>query len=444
MPGTAMPGWRTALSDAERRDLVAYLKTFSRFFETDQPTVLEFGRAPGASSELIAEGRRVFEEIECWKCHGRSGRGDGESAPTQEDDNGFPIRPADLTESWNFNGGGRVEDIYRRLRSGLDGTPMPSLTDAIDAGIITDEQLWAVAHYVKSLGGETPALREVVRAARVEGALPTSPNDSAWNAVERFYIPLVGQIIVKPRWFAPTVDGVWVQALHNGTDLALRILWSDPSNSPADEWADWRRRIAEVMEPKEDGTADPATQPADVGGAAGPTTTTDWPDALAVQFPRRIPPGMERPYFFMGNARDPVYLWRWQSRGETVTELLGRGPGRLDPTPASNGLAGEAAFEDGQWRVVLRRSLAAQDTVNALTFATGQPIPMAVFAWDGDNTEHGTRGSISTWYFLYLEEPVAGTLYATPLLAVLLTAGLGIFAVGRAQRREQERSKDGH
>jgi hypothetical protein len=30
--------------------------------------------------------------------------------------------------------------------------------------------------------------------------------------------------------------------------------------------------------------------------------------------------------------------------------------------------------------------------------------------------------------------------YATPLLATLLTAGLGIFAVGRAQRRERERN----
>jgi hypothetical protein len=64
---------------------------------------------------------------------------------------------------------------------------------------------------------------------------------------------------------------------------------------------------------------------------------------------------------------------------------------------------------------------------------------MALFAWDGDNGEAGARGAISTWYFIYLDEPTSGTVYATPVVAMLLTAGLGVFAVGRAQRRERER-----
>jgi hypothetical protein len=383
--------------------------------------------------------------MECWKCHGDAGRGDGESAPTQEDDDGFPIRPADLTEPWYFNGGSGVENIYRRFRTGLDGTPMPSYTDALNAGVVTEEGLWALAHYVHSLGGETPPLREVVLAARVEGDLPTSPADSAWNAAQRFYLPLVAQIIVKPRWFAPTVDGVWMEALHNGSELAVRVSWSDPSNSPAPVWAEWRSRIAEVMEPKEDPALGPVAADGAAGPPAGPAADSPQepapegqPDALAVWFPRTIPRGMERPYFYMGSAREPVYVWHWQSRGETFAEMLGRGPGVLEPLGSDNGLAGEAVWEGGQWRVVFRRPLAAQDSANALTFATGLPIPMALFAWDGDNTENGTRGSISTWYFIQLDEPVPGTLYATPILAVLLTAGLGVFAVGRAQKRERE------
>jgi len=441
MPGTAMPGWRTSLSDQERRDLVAYLKTFSRFFETDQPQVVEFSNAARVGAETLDEGERMYQQMECFKCHGQGGRGDGQSAPTQEDNNGFPIRPADLTEPWLFNGGGTVEDIFRRFRTGLDGTPMPSYSDVLDAGVVTEDQLWALAHYVKGLGGETPPVREVVRADRVEGALPASVNDATWDGVERFYIPLVGQIIVKPRWFAPMVDGVWVQAVHDGSELAVRVSWSDPSNSPSPEWADWRRRVGEVMEPKED-----IVVAAAAGGPTGPSADTtapavEAPDAIALQFPRTIPPGMERPYFFMGSARDPVYIWHWQSRGD-VAEMLGRGPGRLDPAPAGNGLTGEAAFDQGRWQVMFRRSLAAQDTTNALTFATDQPIPMAVFAWDGDNTEHGLRGAISTWYFIYLTEPVSGTLYATPILAMLLTAGLGVFAVGRAQKRERGSGPD--
>jgi hypothetical protein len=285
-----------------------------------------------------------------------------------------------------------------------------------------------------------------VRAARVQGELPASPDDSAWAEVEPFYIPLVGQIVVKPRWFNPSVDGVWVQALHNGQELALRLVWSDPSRSPAPEWAQWRARTLATMEPKEDvgtTTTPEAAPPAgpDTDSASAPAQADPGaPDMLVVQFPRRVPSGMERPYFLMGNAREPVYLWRWQSDPEGAAELLGRGMARMDPLPgAGNALTGASLFDDGQWRVVLRRPLAAADSANAIAFAGQQPIPMALFAWDGDNGEAGARGAISTWYFIYLDEPTSGTVYATPVVAMLLTAGLGVFAVGRAQRRERER-----
>jgi Ethylbenzene dehydrogenase len=112
----------------------------------------------------------------------------------------------------------------------------------------------------------------------------------------------------------------------------------------------------------------------------------------------------------------------------------------MSPLGSDNGLTGDATFDHGRWTLVLRRPLAATDSTNALSFRTGQPIPVAFFAWDGDNGEHDTKGALSTWYFVYLGEPTPKTLYATPILATLLTAGLGIFAVGRAQRRERERN----
>jgi DMSO reductase family type II enzyme heme b subunit len=242
-----------------------------------------------------------------------------------------------------------------------------------------------------------------------------------WHSIDRFWIPLVGQIIVKPRWFSPAVTGLWVQAAHDGRNLSLRVSWNDRSNSPDPEWAEWRARIAEVMEPHE-----------------GDAAAADAPDALAVWFPRHIPAGMERPYFFMGNARDPVYLWRWQSPGE-ATEMQGRGPGILSALPTGNGLAAQSVFEDGQWRVLFHRPLTVMDSANAIALRVGQPIPVAFFASDGDNAEDGTRGSLSTWYFVYLGEPTSNSVYLTPLVATLLTAGLGLFVVRRAQKRERER-----
>src|SRR5688572_20437881 len=37
MPGTAMPQWRDRLSDAEREDVIAYIKSFSQFFTGAAP-----------------------------------------------------------------------------------------------------------------------------------------------------------------------------------------------------------------------------------------------------------------------------------------------------------------------------------------------------------------------------------------------------------------------
>ncbi|NIR45635.1 MAG: c-type cytochrome [Gemmatimonadetes bacterium] len=423
MPGTAMPGWESKFSDDEVRDLVAYIKDFSDFFELfGAPEPLEFGDRPGADAEALAEGRRLYEQIECWKCHGDRGRGDGPSAPTLQDDLDFPIRAADLSENWNFNGGGRVQDIYRRLRTGMDGTPMPSFSDLIDSGFMTDEQMWYLAAYVRSLSPpERPRVRDVIAARRVEGRVPAAADDSAWNAVPPYYVPLVGQIIEQPRWFAPGVDGLYIRALHDGATLALRVTWHDPSQSPDPDWLEWQGWVAETVQPA------PEAEP-----------TALLPDRLVVQFPTAIPTGRERPYFLMGDSRRPVYLWEWSSDAG-AHEAWASGLGTRAPLDGGD-LSAAAEWEAGAWTVVFQRPLAAADTATTLSFRSGVAIPIAFFAWDGSNGESGAQMAVSSWYSIYLEEPTPKTVYVSPVLAMLVTAGLGVLVVWRAQRREVEGS----
>src|SRR5258705_5408658 len=266
MPGTAMQAWREKLSEQERPDVVAYIKRFSSAFASGGAKPVQLSKDPGTSDQAIADGRAVFTKLQCAKCHGLGGRGNGTSAPTLKDDWGHPIRAADLTERWKFRGGSDVPSIYARLRTGLDGTPMPSFTDAIDQKLITDEQLWHVAAYVHSLSPEPPRVREVIRAALVV-ALPATPDDRVWEQAERYWIPVVGQVIAKPRWFAPTVDGVWIQAMHDGRRLALRLTWDDPSSSPAPAWNEWLSRLDTTLT-----TVD------------GPLPAQQGPDRLSVQW----------------------------------------------------------------------------------------------------------------------------------------------------------------
>jgi hypothetical protein len=148
---------------------------------------------------------------------------------------------------------------------------------------------------------------------------------------------------------------------------------------------------------------------------------------------------MERPYFLMGDDRDPVYLWRWESGGGAAVEVLARGLARYEPLsgvrPAA--LTTDAVYEAGEWRLMLRRTMEAEGIEERLGFEAGRAIPMALFAWDGSNGESGTQGAIGSWYFLYLDQPTASTVYVTPILATLLTAALGVVVVRRAQRRAQ-------
>ena len=415
--GTTMPGWPN-LSAAERTDVLEYIKSFSAFFADGAPDPIDVGSDPGGGAEAIESGRQAFQTLECFKCHGQAGHGDGSSAPTLEDWRGLPIRAADLAEPWTFNGGGSVEAIRTRMLTGLDGTPMPAYSDAVASEIVTDKEVWDLAHFVASLAPseEIPRLVEVVRARRVEGDVPATPNDPAWDAVEPLYFPFAGQVVEQPRAFSPTVNGVWVQALHNGEELALRLTWGDPSESPDPAWDEWQIKFAEALEA--DGT---------------PIPIEPVPDAFAVQFPTEVPDGMERPYFLMGNASDPVYLWMWSSDGG-VSEARARGLGQIEAL-AGGSLEGAAQFDEGQWRLALRRTIAASDEAR-LGFQQGVAIPMAFFAWDGSSGEDGKRGAVSTWYYVFLEQPPSNIVFVTPVLAVLLTGGLGLVAVRRARSAE--------
>src|SRR5256712_3953914 len=217
--------------------MIGYLKTYAASYpDTSQHiAALTFSKEQGggAGAAALKEGRLFYDSIGCRKCHGDQGRGDGPSAPTLKDDAGFPIYAADLHQSWRFRGGRAAADIYRGLRTGLDGTPMPSFSDLIDQKFLTDEQLWRLAQYVRSLSpAETPEVRDVIHAAQIAGALPAAPDDSAWARLDRYWFPLGGQGIRKPRWFAPAVSGVWVQAVHNRPEPAARGALGRPSPDP--------------------------------------------------------------------------------------------------------------------------------------------------------------------------------------------------------------------
>ncbi len=89
----------------------------------------------------LAVGRELYE-AGCAPCHGPTGRGDGLDNPL--DELGKPIAVRDLT-SGRFRGGTAPEEIFKRIRCGVPGTPMPAQLD------FSDEEVWHLIDYVESL-----------------------------------------------------------------------------------------------------------------------------------------------------------------------------------------------------------------------------------------------------------------------------------------------------
>ncbi len=455
MPGTSMPGW-PRLSDEERRAVVAYIKTFSKSFERATAPPLEIAMVDrvAPSEESVAEGRKIFEMLECAKCHGQQGRGDGPSALTLVDEWNYPTRPADLTMSWQFRGGDATDDLYRRFMAGLAGTPMPSIKDGfpIDMEVediqimIEDEEeispeeqvkyddamrdirvkTWHLANYVRSLSpAQEPEVGIVLESALVEGELPQTADDPRWGEGEGVMFPLAGQVIIEPRLFTPTVTTVFAKSMHNGEELALLVTWHDPSVSITAE--------------------DPDTEDTDADrGEQGETSTLG--DALAVQFPTKISDGAVRPHFLMGDARHAAYAWVWQASPSTspearvsgdVREVRANGMTRLQEQPAdAQDVRGRIAYADGRYQLLIHRSLRTEDKKD-LQFDAGAFVPIAFAAWDGSNGEVGTRCSVSTWYFLLLEKPASNKPYLLGLVGALLTLAVQ-FGARRSARRGSE------
>lgn len=144
-----MPHW-DSLTDQNRIDLVAYIKTFSPRWQTEKPgAVITVPPEPPVTIESITHGAELFQKIECWKCHGKQGRGDGPSASTLTDSKDNPIRPynfADATNDSRFKCGVTNQDLYRIFMTGLDGTPMPSFADVIQPG-----DAWDLVHFLRTL-----------------------------------------------------------------------------------------------------------------------------------------------------------------------------------------------------------------------------------------------------------------------------------------------------
>lgn len=187
--GTSMPAFRF-LSDEESEAVLDYVQVLSARGQLeidlireatdeldenddfDPETVAEFVQAisdswdraegeiirpvtvdPPRTPETIQKGAVAFAEFSCVKCHGPNARG-SKSADVGQDIWGRTAYPANLAMGM-LHGGRRPIDIYRRIYSGINGTPMPSSKDPNTAIGETPEQrsdrIWHLVHFITAV-----------------------------------------------------------------------------------------------------------------------------------------------------------------------------------------------------------------------------------------------------------------------------------------------------
>jgi len=143
---SGMPAW-DELTDQQRADLVAYIKAFSPRFKSEKPgDPIQVSAESAVNLESLKHGKELFTKLECFKCHGDQGRGDGPAAAALTDNNSQPIHPYDFESGTRFKCGTTNSDLYKIFMTGLDGTPMPSFAD-----VMKPAEAWDLVHYLRTL-----------------------------------------------------------------------------------------------------------------------------------------------------------------------------------------------------------------------------------------------------------------------------------------------------
>lgn len=179
LAGTSMPSWRASLGRAQIAGLARFVRSLS-------PSRAERRASRGVGRPALppgdeTRGRAVWERAHCADCHGAEGRGDGPAAARLVDDRGGPARLYDLTR-FPPRGGRSPDDIVRALRTGLDGTPMPSYEGALGIQEMADVAAFvrsiqdASARRIRPDGAEDPPIAE----SWTRRTPPAPPARDAW------------------------------------------------------------------------------------------------------------------------------------------------------------------------------------------------------------------------------------------------------------------------
>lgn len=252
---------------------------------------------------------------------------------------------------------------------------------------------------VLSCSRRAPERLDHVRAVRTQGTLPRhDPVSPLWNDAPEFEATLAPQNVVAPMLQQPSVTKVRVRALHDGTWIAFRLEWQDPTRDDVLGPSRFSDAVA-VQIPRDRGqTPSPM-----MGHAGAPVRILYWkaawqqPDMLAALHPNHVP-GHYPFEAAQGEARTSLATLYSPAQAVDNSQLRrpngvpvfageAEGFGTLSPARSLEA-DGRGVHRDGHWYVVVAMPIG--DLGNS-PLAPGQQTSVAFAVWEGSAQNTGSR-----------------------------------------------------
>jgi len=287
----------------------------------------------------------------------------------------------------------------------------------------------------------------VIQAVKVSGNIPLEPADPFWSNYgptkgKHIIIDMEPQMITNPMWPNPSTKWVNVKAATNGKEIAVRLMWTDPSRNDMMITSQQYKDQAAVMFPVNQTGDEP---PFTMGGNGERVNIWQWKATWnregAGNKDNNAMGDMEDHYKYMAMGSGSYYMYEpsgkltgtgktgdISKRGTILDYGMGKNEGVYNPGRATGNILSDAsirhsAVEDlnaegfstlttqahqdvdgrgnwrnGGWNVVFKRSLTSSDS-NDTQFSAGK-TPMAMAIWNGHNKERNGQKAITQWHEL--------------------------------------------
>lgn len=416
VPRSAMHGFGGVLSEPIIAGLARYVlnlreQEIGEFLEEEG---LDVGMRPPWTPELVARGKELFTTLACNTCHGDGGLGDGINAESLVDFQENPVRPADLT-SGLFKTGQNPDDLVRTIMRGVPGTPMVAYEMALmqdnDDETVNVMDAWALVSYIRSLQVSPQPLgrssgSEIIIESTQDEAMLRDPSHIAWLGV----CPTLVEIkpLLQREEHTTYIE---VRAIQYADQLALCLDWRDETMDLQSGAGFYPDAMATMFGMSDAVPALPLGLNVAVSDDTDPTHSWHWAADRQWEASTGRPCTSEdiqaartRGWYLFELANDQANgdfvnpSESETSRVSVVHEQIAFGIG-APRDRASSGVVTAAAWSRGVWRVILVRSLGADDGT-AIQFTPEARIPISFAVWNGAKGDNGGNKLLSGWHWL--------------------------------------------